>query len=330
MDAELRFHLELRDRGETCAAGMSREAAEAAAAPRASGGVEPGQGGRPRRARRGWAVEDLRPGRPLRPAQPAPKPRLHGRGGARRSPSASARTPRSSASSNGVLLRPLPYANGERLVVLRQTRRARRPGRRLGFSVAGDRRLPREQPHARRPRRVPHDVVHSCSGGAEAERVQTGVVSANFFDVLGVPPLLGRTFRPEDEAHGADAVLVLSHELLEQQPRRRPRRRRPGVPDEQPAAHGDRRAAAVPQYPDENDVYMPTSACPFRSRRRRRENRSARMMTAFGRLKPGVTLERGARRPRHGRGRAREREPRRLLPAQARASRASRCRCARS
>ena len=37
-------------------------------------------------------------------------------------------------------------------------------------------------------------------GRGEPRRVQTGVVSANFFDVLGVTPALGRTFRPGEDA----------------------------------------------------------------------------------------------------------------------------------
>src|SRR6185437_7426950 len=47
----------------------------------------------------------------------------------------------------------------------------------------------------------------------------------------------------------------------------------------------------IPQYPAENDVYMPTSACPYRSSQAFIQNRKARMMTAFARLKPGVSLE---------------------------------------
>jgi putative ABC transport system permease protein len=47
----------------------------------------------------------------------------------------------------------------------------------------------------------------------------------------------------------------------------------------------------IPQYPKENDVYMPTSACPFRSAPRALENRDYRMMSVFARLKPGVPLE---------------------------------------
>ncbi|PYQ18781.1 MAG: hypothetical protein DMF79_14130 [Acidobacteria bacterium] len=47
----------------------------------------------------------------------------------------------------------------------------------------------------------------------------------------------------------------------------------------------------LPGYPDENDVYMPASACPFRSRPATMDNRQARMLNAFARVKPGVPLE---------------------------------------
>src|SRR5260370_2213213 len=46
----------------------------------------------------------------------------------------------------------------------------------------------------------------------------------------------------------------------------------------------------VPQYPDENNVFMPTTACPFRSRPAFIANRQSRMMQAFGRMKAGVKL----------------------------------------
>jgi putative ABC transport system permease protein len=48
---------------------------------------------------------------------------------------------------------------------------------------------------------------------------------------------------------------------------------------------------AIPQYPTESDVYMPTSQCPFRSSQAFIQNRQARLMNAFGRLKPGMPLK---------------------------------------
>jgi predicted permease len=50
--------------------------------------------------------------------------------------------------------------------------------------------------------------------GRGIERVAIELVSASYFDVLGVPPAAGRTFIAEDEAvSGADPVVVLSHEF---------------------------------------------------------------------------------------------------------------------
>jgi putative ABC transport system permease protein len=46
-------------------------------------------------------------------------------------------------------------------------------------------------------------------------RYGADAVTANFFDVLGVPAVLGRTFRPEEGEEGAAPVVVLSHGLWE-------------------------------------------------------------------------------------------------------------------
>lgn len=52
----------------------------------------------------------------------------------------------------------------------------------------------------------------SVAGDGEPERVEALYVSGSFFDVLGVSPLLGRGFRPdEDRQPGADALVVLRH-----------------------------------------------------------------------------------------------------------------------
>jgi putative ABC transport system permease protein len=46
----------------------------------------------------------------------------------------------------------------------------------------------------------------------------------------------------------------------------------------------------LPEYPDANDVYMPTTSCPFRISPQMISNRDARMLTIFARLKPEVTV----------------------------------------
>ncbi len=54
---------------------------------------------------------------------------------------------------------------------------------------------------------------YNLTGIAEPEQVSGVRVTASFFDVLGVPPLLGRTFRSEEEEPGTNPVVVLSYGL---------------------------------------------------------------------------------------------------------------------
>jgi putative ABC transport system permease protein len=53
----------------------------------------------------------------------------------------------------------------------------------------------------------------NITGNGEPERVQGYNVTANLFQLLGVEPLLGRTFQPEEDKPGAAKVAVLSHGL---------------------------------------------------------------------------------------------------------------------
>jgi putative ABC transport system permease protein len=190
---------------------------------------------------------------------------------------------------NGVLLRPLPYEDGERLVVLHQQQPL--AGREdIGFSY-------QEILDYRRAQSLEgvvefHNMWFILLGRAEPQRVATGVVSANFFDLLGVKPMFGRTFVDADDRPGAPAVLVLSHGYWKSafggdpsvvgkvfQMNDRPHQVIGILPP-------------VPQYPVDVDVYMPTSACPFRASRAAQERRNFRIVrTAFARMREGVTLD---------------------------------------
>jgi putative ABC transport system permease protein len=190
---------------------------------------------------------------------------------------------------NGVLLRPLPFRDGEQLVVLRQQQPLAAVDD-MGFSY-------KELLDYRTAKSLDgvvefHNMWFILLGRAEPERVSTGVVSANFFDVLGIQPMYGRNLHEADDAPGAPAVLLLSHKYWKRsfggdptivgkvfQMNDRPHQVVGILPP-------------VPQYPLEVDVYMPTSACPFRSSRAAAENRNFRIVrTAFARMKPGVTVE---------------------------------------
>jgi predicted permease len=60
-----------------------------------------------------------------------------------------------------------------------------------------------------------HHEYASLTGSGKLERIYAVLTSANYFDVLGVRPILGRGFRPEEErpVEGSAAVAVISYDL---------------------------------------------------------------------------------------------------------------------
>jgi putative ABC transport system permease protein len=196
---------------------------------------------------------------------------------------------------NGVLLKPLPYANGDRLVLIRQSAPPANL-RQVGVSI---RELYdyREQLSSFDGLVEFHQMSFDLLKRGEPDRVATGVVSPNFFDVLGIKPVLGRTFVETDDDHGAEAVLVLGHAYW--------RSRFGGDPAivGQVFEMNDRPHTvvgvlpAVPHYPNEVDVYMPTSACPFRAAAEQQIEQNRRAFGAlqvFGLLRPGASHETAA------------------------------------
>ncbi len=183
----------------------------------------------------------------------------------------------------GVLVRPLPYENGSRLVLLKPE---------IAGTGAVQTSIPelydlREQTSTLDELVEYHSMFFVLLGRDEPERVQTGVVSDNFFDTLGVAPLHGRTFVEGEDALDSDAVLVLTYDYWQ--------RAFGGDPDVvgQVFEMNTRPHTVVgilpqiPQFPVTVDVYMPTSACPFRANAERNMagDRSAfRNLFVFGRL----------------------------------------------
>ncbi len=112
---------------------------------------------------------------------------------------------------NGVLVKPLPYRDPDRLAVL--------------WHVFGDgaQDLPAMHPLDFRDYQARSQMLEeltistgrqSILGSADdPEIVQIGLVNDNFFTFLGVDPQLGRHFHPEDNVPGAPPVMMLSDEL---------------------------------------------------------------------------------------------------------------------
>jgi predicted permease len=108
----------------------------------------------------------------------------------------------------GVLLRPLPYASPERLVVLY----GRYPQFGRTSTSLPDFQDWRAGSHAFEQLAARHQGGFILTGDGEPERVVADRVTSNFFTTLGVRPALGRAFLPdEDRMRGDDRVVVLSH-----------------------------------------------------------------------------------------------------------------------
>jgi putative ABC transport system permease protein len=113
----------------------------------------------------------------------------------------------------GVVLRPLPYAEPDRLVAVW----ARAPRLKLPRALVGAADA-REWQHATRTFEAvalarPIANFNLTGDGGEPERLLASRVSANLFAVLGVRPALGRTFADGEDQAGRDRVVILSHGL---------------------------------------------------------------------------------------------------------------------
>jgi len=107
-----------------------------------------------------------------------------------------------------VLYRPMPFANGDRVVTVTSDNLERGW---LDFGVS----LPdlvdwQTQSHTLEPVAAYWAGTGNLTGGDRPTRVGYGLATPNLFGVLGTPPLMGRTFTEEENDEGRDAVVVLS------------------------------------------------------------------------------------------------------------------------
>jgi predicted permease len=185
---------------------------------------------------------------------------------------------------NSVLLRPLPYEQPERLVQVWESNPQRGDERNvvnpMNFLDW------REQNQTFTSMAAVVDASATLQMAGEPLEVPAILVSPQFFSMLGVAPLLGRTFRDEDGIRGHDHSVVLSYEFWQQQfgGRADVVNRRLQV-DEEPATIVGvmPRGFALPNV--KGSVWLP-----FVIDRSDRFAQEGRYMMVVARLKPGVSL----------------------------------------
>jgi putative ABC transport system permease protein len=185
---------------------------------------------------------------------------------------------------NAVILNPFPYRDHSQLYLVRQNLPKIGVQEQLRASGAefGD--------FARSPifEHVAawEPVSRNLTGGQEPERVAPAKVSAEFFSMLGIEPLLGRVLRPEEQGPKGERVLVISYGLWQ--------RRFGGDPGVlgKTVALDDEPFTIIGVMPprfwfDGRDAWFPF---PFNLADQPRN--SVRALLVLARLKPGVTQAR--------------------------------------
>jgi predicted permease len=109
----------------------------------------------------------------------------------------------------GALLRPLPYADPDRLVVINETHP------RIGtISVSYLNFLDwRAQNHVFSGMAIAAGVGYNLAGVDQPETISGQAISSNFLSLIGVHPMLGRDFDPSEDKPGAAPVVMLTHAL---------------------------------------------------------------------------------------------------------------------
>jgi putative ABC transport system permease protein len=127
--------------------------------------------------------------------------------------------------------------------------------------------------------------AHLGADGTEPERVPRAGVMTGFFSVLGVQPILGRTFVPEDDKGWPQSLAIISHGLW---------KRRFGS---DPAIVGKQvQMSSLPltiigvmppafEYPEQTQIWVPTAV------NLANEPRDNRVWSAIARLNPGIDLK---------------------------------------
>jgi putative ABC transport system permease protein len=182
---------------------------------------------------------------------------------------------------HGVLLRPLPYRDADRIVALRTSFLTAGTSQSL-VAIANyrdwrDQSSSFEAMASYRPGEFP------VTPDDTAEYARTASVDAQFFRVFGVEPIIGRTFTPEETSPGTGQVVILSHAFWQRRfggdPRVLGRTLRVG---ESPRSI----VGVMPpgfHFPGETDVWGPQTTSST--------SRTGHNLFAVGRLEPGVSLQ---------------------------------------
>ena len=186
---------------------------------------------------------------------------------------------------DGVLLKPYPYHDPDRILVVGS--REERTGDQTGLSYLDMRDWKEANTTFTTIAGTRSSAMTVADGGGEPERHMGAAVSWDLFSLLGTSPILGRHFTAEDDKPNAARVVLLSHYLWVTRFQSDPDVvGRSVLVNAKPSTV----VGVMPQgfaFPETQRLWIPLVP------EVHQEERRLRFVFAFGRLKPGVTRERG-------------------------------------
>ncbi|HEY6332365.1 MAG TPA: ABC transporter permease [Blastocatellia bacterium] len=187
---------------------------------------------------------------------------------------------------SAVLIRPLPYSDPDKIVIVWETDLSQRITR--GIVSPADFLDLKEQSRSFKYLSPWRFWYFNLTGTDEPQRVQGLQVGASFFELLGVAPELGRGFDAENEQPGFDKVVILSHRLWQNRFAGDPGVIGRMVPID---AESYKIVGVLPEsfrfmrvLNHELDIWVPLPI------ERARVSRADHSINVFGRLNPGVSV----------------------------------------
>ena len=185
---------------------------------------------------------------------------------------------------NGVLLRPLPYPDADRITMMWLDNQ--RQGIKEDIGSYPNYRDWREQSASFEHVAAYNAPNFTMTGSDEPERIRGAAITASFFSVIGLQPVIGRLFTDANETVGNDRVVLVSHGLWQ-----RKFGGRPDVLGQTLMLNGESHEiiGVMPvemRMPENAELWKPLAPDDDL-----RNARGAFWLPVIGRLKPGVPVE---------------------------------------
>jgi predicted permease len=190
-----------------------------------------------------------------------------------------------------VLLKPLPNRDGDRLLYLRQSIDGP-AGEDIAFSVPEVRDFRAGVPALGGIAEVsPWSLTLEGDQYSPTARIKVGLVTGNFFDVMGLHPILGRLTRASDDGPGVPPVMVLTEQFWRSRFRSDPNIVGKQVRLEDGSATVIGVVQAAPFFPEPADALMNMVVSPHHLSATMVLGRTHRMTEIVSRLAPGATVD---------------------------------------